>query len=149
MKDPRLTTFLWFESGLDEALELYAQLVSDFEVKSRNLNPANKQLFVAEFSMLGQDFIGMCIPGGEKFNTSISLSLQVDGQDEVDRIWNLITAQGEEGRCGWCKDKFGVSWQVIPYQMQEHLGNPDPEKSLYANSQLMRMNKIIIAELAQ
>ena len=149
MKEPRLTTFLWFETGLEEALKLYAQIVPGFEVKSRNMNPSNGELFVAEFSMLDQNFIGMCIPGGEKFNTAISLSLQVDGQEEVDRIWNLITAEGEEGRCGWCTDKFGVSWQVIPYQMHEHLGNADPEKAMYANSQMMKMNKIIIADLAE
>lgn len=87
--------------------------------------------------------------GGPAFNDAISLSLNVDGQDEVDRLWGAITTRGKPGQCGWCVDEFGVSWQVSPVQMREYLENPDPEKARYANNTLRAMNKIIIRDLYQ
>ena len=83
-------------------------------------------------------------PGGPKFNDSISLSLNVDGQAEVDRLWDAITHDGEAGQCGWCKDKFGLSWQVSPIQMRDWLENADPAISSYAWQALRGMTKIVI-----
>jgi predicted 3-demethylubiquinone-9 3-methyltransferase (glyoxalase superfamily) len=68
----------------------------------------------------------------------------VDGQAEVDRLWNAITAKGKPGQCGWCTDEFGLTWQVTPIQMREHLENPDREKAAFANQALMKMTKIVI-----
>jgi predicted 3-demethylubiquinone-9 3-methyltransferase (glyoxalase superfamily) len=77
----------------------------------------------------------------------ISLSIECDGQEETDRLWNAITKEGKAGQCGWCVDKFGVSWQVSSKQMREHLGNPDPVKADYAMQAMRKMGKIVIRDL--
>lgn len=105
-------------------------------------------LFTADFSIYGHDFIGMSWAGGPKFNEAISLSLSCDGQAETDRLWDALTADGgEPGNCGWCTDKFGVTWQVSPIQMRDHLENSDPQKAAYAMNALREMGKIIIDDL--
>jgi predicted 3-demethylubiquinone-9 3-methyltransferase (glyoxalase superfamily) len=88
----------------------------------------------------------MCIEGGPEFNDSISLSIQCDGQDETDRLWDAITAEGKPGQCGWCKDKWGVSWQITPIQMRDYMGSSDPEASAYAWQALRGMGKIVLAD---
>lgn len=141
-----LKTFLWYPKDLHKVLEFYKSTFPGFELQSET-NLADGQTFIAEFSIYGHKLVAMCTPHGEKFNTSISLSLLVDGQAEVDRIWEAITEKGEPGRCGWCTDEFGVSWQIVPMQMHEHLASADPAKALYANQALMKMSKIVIEDL--
>ena len=142
-----LKTFLWFPGNMDEALAFYQSVFEDFKIHSENRPDLTGPRFTADFSIYGHEFIGMNWPGGEPFNEAISLSLNVDGQAEVDRLWDAITAKGKEGRCGWCTDEFGITWQVSPIQMREHLENPDPLKAKFANDALMRMSKIVIEEL--
>ena len=142
----KLNTFLWFNGVLDEALEFYRETFGDVEVRETNVGP-NGKLFTATFSIFDYEFIAMNWPGGPEFNESISLSLSVDNQSEVDRIWSALTLDGTEGQCGWCKDKFGLSWQVTPAGMGEWLANPDAEIRDYANSQLRKMTKIILNDL--
>ena len=142
-----LKTFLWFPGNMDDALAFYAEAFTDFTIHSDERRDPNKPRFTADFSIYGHEFIGMNWPGGPAFNDAISLSLNVDGQAEVDRLWDAITAKGKPGQCGWCVDEFGVSWQVSPIQLREHLGNPDPAKAKFANDALMKMSKIIISEL--
>lgn len=144
-----LRTFLWFDGDLEEALEFYAATFTDFVLHSSGRPEANGKLMTADFAIHGHEFIGMGWPGGPKFNDAISLSLNVDGQDEVDRLWDAITKDGEAGQCGWCKDPFGVSWQVTPIQMREHTGNPDPSKAAYAWAALRKMTKIVIADFVE
>jgi predicted 3-demethylubiquinone-9 3-methyltransferase (glyoxalase superfamily) len=145
-KIPVLNTFLWFPENMSEALEFYKKELGA-EVISENRS--GETLFTATFSIAGQTLIGMNYPGTPGFNDSISLSLSVDGQDEVDRYWGAITRDGEEVQCGWCRDAFGVSWQIVPIQMHEYLGNPDPEVAAYANQALMKMTKIVIADFVK
>ena len=141
-KPTSLKTFIWFPGNMDAALEVYAETFTDFVLHS-DFNPnAGQPRFTADFSIYGHRFIGMNWPGGDPFNNAISLSLGVDGQAEVDRLWNAITAKGKPGQCGWCTDEFGLTWQVSPIQMREHLENP-----AYANQALMKMSKIIIEDL--
>ena len=131
-----LRTFLWYNKGLQDALKFYkATFGVDMEVAEENLISQN--LFTAEFAILGHRLIGMNTPGGEKFNSAISLSLQVDGQE------------GEPGQCGWCKDEWGVSWQVTPYQMGEYVGNPDQSIAQKNWSILMGMTKIQLSEFVK
>lgn len=132
---------------MDDALAFYERTFSDFKIHSENRPSADKPRFTADFSIYGHDFIGMNWPGGPDFNDAISLSLNVDGQTEVDRLWDAITAKGKAGRCGWCTDEFGVTWQVSPIQMREHLENSDVTKAKFANDALMKMSKIVISEL--
>ena len=142
-----LKTFLWFPGNMDEALAFYESVFTDFQIHSENRTDPAGARFTADFSIYGHEFIGMNWPGGDTFNNAISLSLNVDGQDEVDRLWAAITAKGEEGQCGWCTDEFGVTWQVSPIQMRDHLENPDPSKAKFANEALMKMTKIVIEDL--
>lgn len=144
-KPSQLKTFLWFQSGLDEALSFYQATFGDVVVHSRTPSPDGK-LFTADFTIFGHEFIGMCVEGGPVFNDSISLSINCDGQDEVDRLWDSITAEGKAGQCGWCVDKWGVSWQVSPFQMRDYLGDPDPVRQQYAWKALRGMTKIQLSD---
>ncbi len=146
-KAPQLKTFLWFNGNMDAALDFYAQTFEGFILHTENRPAQDQPRFTATFSIYGHEFIGMNWPGGDAFNEAISLSLNVDGQDEVDRLWNAITAKGKPGRCGWCTDEFGLTWQVSPIQMLEHLENADRAKAEFANNALMKMTKIVIADL--
>lgn len=141
-----LKTFLWYPGNLDEVLAFYKEIFLDFELRSKTQLP-DGATFVAEFSILGHQLVAMSSPHGEAFNTSISLSLSVDGQEEVDRLWLALTEKGEVGRCGWCTDQFGVSWQIVPFQMSQYLGDPEPAKARYATEAMMKMNKIVIEDL--
>jgi len=145
-----LRTFLWFGEGqLDEALPFYQSIFSDMQVMGANRMP-NGKIFTAELVIHDHSIIGMAVAGGPQFNDAISLSLSVDGQDEVDRLWDALTADGgEPGRCGWLKDRFGVSWQVTPFQMGQYLGNPDPAIREYAQQAMMGMSKIVIADFTR
>ena len=143
---PVLKTFLWFNGQMDEALEFYKKHMG---ARVHSENRTNGQLFTADFSIYGHEFIGLNWPGGPEFNDSISLSLNVDGQDEVDRLWNAITENGSAGQCGWCKDAWGVSWQVSPIQMRDYLENEDPAVAEYAMQALRGMGKIVIADFVK
>jgi len=147
-----LKTFLWYQQGqLDAALAFYEQVFGpDLKVYSRNPMFSGGPLFTAEFSIFNHQLVGMSVDGGPTFNDAISLSLSVDGQAEVDRLWDALTSQGgEPGRCGWCKDPFGVSWQVVPVQMGQYLGNPDSAIREYAQSALMKMSKIVLTDFVK
>lgn len=143
---PVLKTFLWFNGQMDEALDFYKEHMG---AVVHSENRPNGQLFTADFTIYGHEFIGMNWPGGPEFNDAISLSLNVDGQPEVDRLWNAITAEGKPGQCGWCHDKWGVTWQVSPIQMRDFLENPDPEVASYANEALRKMTKIVIEDFTK
>ena len=144
----KLRTFLWYKNGMQEALNFYKQTFGEqMEVAEEILTA--EHLFTAEFSIFGHEFIGMNTPGGETFNSSISLALGVDGQEEVDRIWEAITREGAPGRCGWCTDKWGVSWQVIPFQMRGFLGHLDRSKAEQNLGAMMQMSKIQLSEFVE
>ena len=99
------------------------------------------------FELRGQEFVAL--NGGPEFTFSEALSFQVscESQDEVDRFWNALSEGGEEGPCGWLKDKYGLSWQIIPTVLPELLSDPDPERSQRAMTAMLAMHKIDIAEL--
>lgn len=147
MKKTKLKTFIWFPGNMDEALAFYREAFREFEIHSDTRPDPSGPRFTADFTIYGHNFIGMNWLGGEPFSNAISLSLNVDGQEEVDRLWEAITAKGKPGMCGWCTDEFGITWQVSPIQMREHLENPDLAKSQYANQALKKMTKIIIRDL--
>jgi len=137
----KVKPFLWFNNNVQEAVDFYATVFKDFTLHS--INP-----MTAEFTLLGQEFIAL--NGGPQFtfNQSVSFFISCADQDEIDFYWNALTADGgSEGRCGWLKDKFGLSWQVVPAELGAHLGNPDPEKAAYAMQAMMGMNKFVISEL--
>ena len=147
-KSPQLKTFLWFPGNMDDALAFYQEHMGAVIHGDHVLEPGAKR-FTADFTIYGHDFIGLNWPGGPEFNDAISLSLNVDGQEEVDRLWNAITKDGSEGQCGWCKDAWGVSWQVSPIQMRDYLENEDPEVAEYAMTALRAMGKIVLADFVK
>jgi predicted 3-demethylubiquinone-9 3-methyltransferase (glyoxalase superfamily) len=143
-----LKTFLWFPGNLGEALHFYKGLFNEnLVIHSAGHPEPDGKLMTADFSIFGQEFIGMGWPGGPQFNDSISLSINCDGQDQVDYYWDSITERGKAGQCGWCVDEFGLSWQVSPIQMRDHLQNPDPQKSAFAWQAMRGMTKIVIQDL--
>jgi predicted 3-demethylubiquinone-9 3-methyltransferase (glyoxalase superfamily) len=145
-KPASLKTFLWFQGDLEAALNFYEETFKDVEIHEENRMGEGAPLFTADFSIFGHQFIGMSVEGGPAFNSAISLSVQCDGQEETDRLWAAITAEGEAGRCGWCTDKWGVSWQITPVQMRDYLGNPDPEKAQRNWQALRSMGKIELSK---
>lgn len=145
-----LKTFIWYPKDLGQVLDFYQGIFKEnMQVSDRN-ELANGEIFTASFKIFDQEFIAMATEGGAEFNYSISLHVMCDGQAEVDYYWDaLITDGGEPGNCGWLKDKFGLSWQVTPFQMGEHLGNPDPEAAQYAMNALRSMHKIVLADFVK
>jgi predicted 3-demethylubiquinone-9 3-methyltransferase (glyoxalase superfamily) len=149
-----MTTFLWFDDQALEAAEYYVGLFPDASLGNISYYQADAQrpagsVLVAEFQMFGRPFAAL--NGGAQFPHTEAVSFQVhcETQDDVDHIWNrLIGDGGEESMCGWCKDKFGVSWQVIPNALGEYLGHPDPDASRRAFEAMMQMRKIDVALLA-
>ena len=145
-KSPQLKTFLWFPGNMDDALAFYQEHMGAVIHGDHVLEPGSKR-FTADFTIYGHDFIGLNWPGGPEFNDAISLSLNVDGQEEVDRLWNAITKDGAEGQCGWCKDAWGVSWQVTSPQMVNYLNGKDPEGAKRATQAMLEMTKIDLAAM--
>jgi predicted 3-demethylubiquinone-9 3-methyltransferase (glyoxalase superfamily) len=144
----KIRTFLWFGEGLTEALAFYAETFGDLFALHGTFD-GEGEFTTAEFSIAGHEFVGMNSPGGPTFNDSISISVETDGQEETDRIWNAISTSGVESRCGWCRDKWGIAWQVIPKQMHEFVQHPDSDIAGYAWNALMQMNRIVIADLSK
>jgi len=148
----KITTCLWFDTQAEEAAEFY---VSVFD-GSKILNVARYgdggpgpagQVMTVEFEIEGRKF--MALNGGPAFtfNEAVSFVIDCSSQEEVDRYWSALTAGGEESQCGWLKDKFGVSWQVVPSAMSRLLGGPDREGAQRAMQAMLGMRKLQISEL--
>ncbi|MFM1786774.1 MAG: hypothetical protein RL228_724 [Actinomycetota bacterium] len=145
-----LKTFLWYQKDLGKALDFYQNIFKENMKVHERTELGGGEVFTADFSILGQEFIGMSVEGGPDFNDSISLHVICDGQSEVDYYWDALTADGGvPGNCGWLKDKFGLSWQVTPIQMREYLGNPDPQAAEFAMTALRNMHKIVLADFVK
>jgi len=138
----QITPFLWFDTGaLNEAVRLYTSVFKDARVVSRNATSA-------EFELLGQRFLAL--EGGPtfRFNEAVSFFIHCKDQAEVDYYWHALTADGgTESMCGWLKDRFGLSWQVIPEALMRYLGDPDPVRSQRATQAMLKMRKIRVADL--
>ena len=148
-----VTPFLWFDESALQAAELYVSCFPDSRIIATSYyqegaqKPAGTAL-VVEFELFGRPFAA--INGGPEFPHSEAVSFQVscDTQEEVDRIWfTLIANGGSESQCGWCKDRFGVSWQVTPKRLGALLGDEDPAVSHAAWAAMMKMARIDIAAI--
>lgn len=146
-------TYLWFDDEALEAATFYVSLFpnSSLGAVSQYQEGAQKPagtVLVAEFTLMGRPWAAL--NGGPQFphSEAVSFQVQVDTQDEVDRLWDALVADGgEESMCGWCRDRFGVSWQIIPRALGERLGSADPEVSGRAWRAMMGMRRIVIADL--
>ena len=149
----KIVTNLWFDGQVEEALELYTSLFADSRVKQilRYAEGGMGQpgdIMTAEFELAGQEFC--IINGGPHFKHSPAMSLLVncDDQAEVDRLWERLTADGgEEGRCGWLTDRFGVSWQITPVALGEMMNSSDPAAVERVTAAFLGMKKLDVAAL--
>ena len=155
MADGKMTTCLWFDKGeARKAADFYASVFPDTSVgKAHDASTdfpgghEGEELTV-EFTLLGQSFVGL--NGGPNFkaNESVSFMVLTDNQEETDRYWDAITKNGgEESACGWCKDKWGFSWQITPRVLLEAMDNPDKAAAKRAFEAMMTMHKIDIAKI--
>ena len=143
----KITPFLWFDSQAEEAMNFYVSLFKNSKAGSVSRGPDGKA-FTVSFELDGQEFMGMNAGPQFKFNEAVSMSVNCEDQTEVDYFWNALTADGgEESMCSWCKDKYGLSWQIVPKQLGELMGDPDPEKSGRVMQAMLKMKKIIVADL--
>ena len=148
----RITPNLWFDTQAEEAAAFYVSVFKNSRVLSvshytdAGPRPAGMVLAV-EFELDGQRFVG--INGGPEFTFDEAISMQVDCEDqaEVDYYWERLSEGGEEGPCGWLKDRFGLSWQVVPTELEELIRDDDPQRAQRAMEALFGMRKIDIAAL--
>ena len=148
-----LTTYLWFDTEALDAARFYVDLFPGSRLGEVSYYQADAQrpegsVLTVEFELFGQPFAGL--NGGPEFPHSEAVSFQIlcDTQDDVDRIWTtIIEAGGTESQCGWCKDRWGVSWQIVPVALQRALAGLDGYDSGYAFRAMMNMSRIIIDDL--
>ena len=150
----KITTFLTFDNQAEEAVNLYVSTFKNSRIVSTSrygeAGPGPQgSLMSAKFELEGQEFIAL--NGGPHFSFAegISLFVNCETQAEVDELWEKLSEGGEKGACGWLKDKFGVSWQIIPTALGEMLGDPDPEKANRVMQAMLHMHKLDIAALRQ
>jgi len=151
----KLTTCIWYNYTAEEAANFYVSLLPDSRVTRVQRTPADTpsqkagEVIVVEFEVLGQKFVGL--NGGPMFpqTEAVSFMILTDSQEETDRLWNTIVGNGgAESACGWCKDKWGVNWQITPKRMMELIwDNPDPASAKRAMDAMMQMRKIDIATI--
>jgi predicted 3-demethylubiquinone-9 3-methyltransferase (glyoxalase superfamily) len=143
---PTITPFLWFDSQAEEAMDFYASIFERSRVLS--VSRAQGKVMSVQFELEGQPI--MALNGGPpfKFNESFSLLVGCETQQEIDEYWTRLTAGGgTPGQCGWLKDKFGLSWQIIPNALGRLLGDPDPARAGRVMHAMMQMGKMDIARL--
>jgi predicted 3-demethylubiquinone-9 3-methyltransferase (glyoxalase superfamily) len=148
----RITPCLWFDTEAEDAAEFYTSVFPNSRIVhvshygSAGPRPEGMVMEV-EFELDGRSFLAL--NGGPDFRFTEAISLQADCKDqaEVDRLWETLSEGGEEGPCGWLKDRYGVSWQIVPSRMYELIADPDPERAQRAVAAMLQMGKLDIAEL--
>jgi predicted 3-demethylubiquinone-9 3-methyltransferase (glyoxalase superfamily) len=148
----KIMPFLWFDKQAEEAANLYVSLFPDSKLTSVSRYgdgmPLPKGTVMSvTFQLAGQAF--MALNGGPafKFTEAVSFFVSCETQDEIDRLWSKLTEGGEPSQCGWLKDRFGLSWQIVPSVLGDLIGDPDPEKAGRATQAMLKMGKLDIAEL--
>ncbi|HET9310550.1 MAG TPA: VOC family protein [Actinomycetota bacterium] len=145
---------LWFDGTAEEAATFYTTLLPESHVDKIWRSPADTpsgpagMVLTVDFTLAGQRFQGL--NGGPEFtfNEAVSFVIECEDQAEVDRLWDALTTNGgEPGPCGWLKDRFGLSWQIVPRRLGELVEDPDPERARRAMEAMLEMGKIDVAEL--
>jgi len=150
----KITPFLWFDGKAEEAMNFYSSIFKNSKIgritRYGDAGPGPKGAVMSgTFQLDGQEF--MALNGGPqfKFTEAISFFVNCETQEEVDELWEKLSAGGQKSRCGWLKDKYGLSWQIIPSALGEMLGDKDPEKSRRVMKAMLQMDKIDIKGLEQ
>ena len=150
----KITPFLWFDNQAEEAMNFYMSLFKNSTIGNvsrygEGAPVPTGTVMSATFTLDGQTI--MALNGGPqfKFNEAISFYVDCEDQAEVDELWNKLCEGGTPGPCGWLKDKFGLSWQIIPKALGQLMGDPDPAKSQRVMQAMLKMSKIDVAALEQ
>ena len=151
---PRISPFLWFDSNAEEAVDFYltvfknSRKLSEFRNPDDNPAGAKGKVITVSFELDGQKFTALNGGPHFKFTEAVSFMVRCEGQAEVDYYWSKLTADGgSESQCGWLKDKFGVSWQVVPEALPSLIGSEDPARAKRATEAMLKMGKLDIAAL--
>jgi predicted 3-demethylubiquinone-9 3-methyltransferase (glyoxalase superfamily) len=142
----KITPFLWFNDNAEEAMDFYVSIFKNAKVLTATPGP-DGGLMVGTFQIEGQVFYALNGGPQYSFSEAISLFVNCETQAEVDELWSKLSEGGSEGQCGWLKDKFGLSWQIIPKQLGELMNDPDREKAGRVMQAMLQMKKLDIAEL--
>lgn len=143
----KITTYLWFNDQAEEAVRFYCTLFPNSKVTQTMPGPGGKPMVVA-FQLAGQMFTALNGGPQFRFTEAISLLVSCESQAEVDRLWNALTADGgQESQCGWLKDRWGLSWQIIPTALMKGLGDPNPAAAQRVMQAMLQMRKIDVAAL--
>jgi predicted 3-demethylubiquinone-9 3-methyltransferase (glyoxalase superfamily) len=149
---PKITPFLWFDNQAEEAARFYTSILPNSRIVSTTRYGEGAPMpkggvMTVVFELDGQRFIAL--NGGPlfKFNESVSFTVDCKTQQEVDEYWGKLTAGGQESQCGWLKDKYGLSWQIVPTVLGELLSDPDPQKAKRAMQAMLKMKKLDISAL--
>ena len=151
---PKLMPCLWFNGEAEEAANFYVSLLPDSHVDKVWRSPADTpsgpagMVLTVDFTLAGQPMQGLNGGPEFKFDEAISFVIECEDQAEVDRLWEALTANGgEPGPCGWLKDRFGLSWQIVPRELNEMADDPDTERARKAVEAMLKIGKIDVAEL--
>jgi predicted 3-demethylubiquinone-9 3-methyltransferase (glyoxalase superfamily) len=142
----KITPFLWFDNQAEEAMKYYVSIFKNSKILGVTPGP-NGTVMMASFQLNGQDFYALNGGPQFKFTEAISFFVDCETQQEVDELWAKLSEGGEEGRCGWLKDKYGLWWQIVPSALGELMGDKDPEKAKRVVQAMLQMNKIDIEGL--
>jgi predicted 3-demethylubiquinone-9 3-methyltransferase (glyoxalase superfamily) len=148
----KIVSYLWFDNQAEEAAELYTSLFDNSRIVNvtrygdAGPGPAGTAMMVA-FELAGQEFLALNGGPQYKFTEAVSLFVKSKDQKEVDRLWKKLTEGGQEQPCGWLKDRFGLSWQIIPDALTRLMSDPDPEKAGRVVQAMLQMTKIDVAGL--
>jgi predicted 3-demethylubiquinone-9 3-methyltransferase (glyoxalase superfamily) len=154
----KISPFLWFDDQAEEAVNLYVSIFKnsslgaltryDEAAAKASGKPAGTVMTIA-FQLEGQDFTALNGGPQFKFTEAISLAVNCETQEEIDELWNKLSAGGEEDPCGWLKDKFGLSWQIVPTRLAEMLADQDAEKAKRVMQAMLQMKKLDLHALEQ
>lgn len=153
MQKQKITPFLWYSKEAEEAAKFYASVFPDSRVIRVSSLPSESpsgppgSVKVVEFVLFGQPFTAMSAGPLDPFNHAVSFVVNCDNQSELDRYWNALLQGGSPEQCGWLKDRFGLSWQIVPTVLGEMMADPDRVKAKRASDAMLKMVKIDIAAL--
>jgi len=141
-----ITPFLWFDTQAEEAMQFYGSIFERSKVLS--VSRAHGRVMSVAFELEGQKFMALNAGPHHTFNEAVSFFVGCETQEEIDRLWDKLSADGgSPGRCGWLKDKFGLSWQIIPNALGPMLSDSDPGKAKRTLDAMLQMNKLDLATL--
>lgn len=144
---PEITPFIWFDADAREVRDFYASIFDDLETVFEMPGPEGEPMGIA-VSIGGKPYVLFNGGPDQKQTKAFSLAISADGQDEIDRYWDALTADGGSPNvCGWLQDKYGVSWQIWPSSLADLLGGPDKEAGLRVHQAVLGMTKLIVADL--